>query len=251
MTATLLVVLAGYFGAVLALGWFGYLRTRTAADFMVAGRSLGALVGGATLAATQISAGTFVGTVGLHYMAGVCFAWVWPGAWLGWLRLSPEAAAVADVIAGVVFFVALMVPAAFFAERLLFAAPDIRRQLLLFGAILLGIWIILSQVHPAFQIAHPVIILLALGLPGGNTTAMLIAAFLIHGMQPGPMLYASRPDIIYGIFVAMLMSNVFLLVLTIMSIQLFLQLNRLPYTAFSAAIMIGAPCASSAPTKCT
>ncbi len=81
-------------------------------------------------------------------------------------------------------------------------------------------------------------ILLALGIPGGNTTAMLIAAFMIHGMQPGPMLFASRPDIIYGIFVAMLMSNVFLLILTIMSIQLFLQLNRLPYTAFSAAIMI-------------
>ena len=81
-------------------------------------------------------------------------------------------------------------------------------------------------------------ILLALGLPGGNATAMLIAAFMIHGMQPGPMLYASRPDIIYGIFVAMLMSNIFLLGLTIMSIKLFLQLNRLPYTAFSAAIMI-------------
>jgi putative tricarboxylic transport membrane protein len=61
-------------------------------------------------------------------------------------------------------------------------------------------------------------ILLALGIPGGNTTAM--------------------PDIIYGIFAAMLMSNIFLLILTIMSIQLFLQLNRLPYTAFSAAIMV-------------
>jgi putative tricarboxylic transport membrane protein len=34
------------------------------------------------------------------------------------------------------------------------------------------------------------------------------------------------------------MSNIFLLILTIMSIQLFLQLNRLPYTAFSAAIMV-------------
>jgi SSS family transporter len=81
----LLIVLLAYFAAVLTLGWFGYRRTRTAADFVVAGRTLGALVGGATLAATQISAGTFVGTVGLHYMAGVCFAWVWPGAWLGWI----------------------------------------------------------------------------------------------------------------------------------------------------------------------
>ena len=81
----LLIVLASYFAAVASLGYLGYRRTRTAADFIVAGRTLGAVVGGATLAATQISAGTFVGTVGLHYMAGVCFAWVWPGAWLGWI----------------------------------------------------------------------------------------------------------------------------------------------------------------------
>ena len=71
-------------GAVVTLAWLGYRRTRTEADFIVAGRSLGALLGGATLAATQISAGTFVGTVGLHYLAGVSFAWAWPGAWLGW-----------------------------------------------------------------------------------------------------------------------------------------------------------------------
>lgn len=85
MTLTFVAILAAYFGAVGLLGWLGYTRTRTSADFIVAGRTLGAVVGGATLAATQISAGTFVGTVGLHYTAGVCFAWVWPGAWLGWV----------------------------------------------------------------------------------------------------------------------------------------------------------------------
>lgn len=84
MTSAFWIVIVGYFAGVLTLGWLGYRRTRTAADFIVAGRSLGAVVGGATLAATQISAGTFVGTVGLHYMAGVDFVWVWPGAWLGW-----------------------------------------------------------------------------------------------------------------------------------------------------------------------
>ena len=81
-------------------------------------------------------------------------------------------------------------------------------------------------------------ILLSLGIPGSNTTAMLIAAFMIHGMQPGPMLLSTRPDIIYGIFVAMLMTNLLLLVLTILAIRLFLELNRLPYSVFSAAIMI-------------
>lgn len=67
-----------------------------------------------------------------------------------------------DVILGLVFFVALLVPAAFFAERLLFAEPDIQKQLAWFGAIMLVIWLVLAQVHPAFELAHPVIILLAL-----------------------------------------------------------------------------------------
>ncbi|MBQ35983.1 MAG: hypothetical protein CME04_06295 [Gemmatimonadaceae bacterium] len=67
-----------------------------------------------------------------------------------------------DIIVGLVFFVALLVPAAFFAERLLFAAPEVHKQLAWFAAILLTIWLILAQVHPAFELAHPVIVLLAL-----------------------------------------------------------------------------------------
>ena len=81
-------------------------------------------------------------------------------------------------------------------------------------------------------------ILLSLGLPGSNTTAMMIAAFMIHGLQPGPLLLSSRPDVVYGIFVAMLASNLFLLVLTSLAIRVFLELNRLPYSIFSAAILI-------------
>jgi putative tricarboxylic transport membrane protein len=61
---------------------------------------------------------------------------------------------------------------------------------------------------------------------------------MIHGLQPGPLLLGSRPDIVYGIFVAALASNVFLLGLTIVAIRLFLELNRLPYSVFSAAILI-------------
>ncbi|MGE5256579.1 MAG: tripartite tricarboxylate transporter permease [Hyphomicrobiales bacterium] len=81
-------------------------------------------------------------------------------------------------------------------------------------------------------------ILLSLGLPGSNTTAMMIAAFMIHGMQPGPLLLTQRPDIVYGIFVSMLLTNLLLLGLTILAIRMFLELNRMPYSIFSAAIMI-------------
>lgn len=82
-----------------------------------------------------------------------------------------------DVVVGIVFFVALLIPAAFFAERLLFAAPDIRRQLVLTGLITLAIWILLSQVHPAFQLAHPVIVLLAL--------MILVMAFFVISLVMG------------------------------------------------------------------
>ena len=74
-----------YFGAVIALAWFGYRRTRTAADFIVAGHRSAPWSAARRSPPRSISAGTFVGTVGLHYMAGVCFVWVWPGAWLGWV----------------------------------------------------------------------------------------------------------------------------------------------------------------------
>lgn len=84
-STTFLVVLVLYLGAVAVIGWRSYRLTRTEADFLIAGRSIGPWVGGAVLAATQISAGTFVGTLGRHYTTGVSWVWAWPGIWLGWL----------------------------------------------------------------------------------------------------------------------------------------------------------------------
>jgi len=53
--------------------------------FFLADRDVGWVAGSASLAATQMSAGTFVGTVGIHYATGISFIAVWPGIWLGWL----------------------------------------------------------------------------------------------------------------------------------------------------------------------
>ena len=69
-----------------------------------------------------------------------------------------------DVIRGIVFFLALVIPTAFFGERLLFASPDVRWQIAGFGGLLLVVWLLISQVHPAFDIAHPLMILLAFAI---------------------------------------------------------------------------------------
>lgn len=81
----LLIVTAGYLFIVLGVSVWGYFQTDTEDDFLAAGRSIGPWVGGAVLAATQISAGTFVGTLGRHYLTGVSWIWIWFGLWSGWV----------------------------------------------------------------------------------------------------------------------------------------------------------------------
>ena len=82
----LFIVVAGlYFTMVVGVSIWSALRTRTEEDFLAAGRSIGPWVGGGVLAATQISAGTFVGTLGRHYLTGVSWIWIWFGVWAGWL----------------------------------------------------------------------------------------------------------------------------------------------------------------------
>jgi SSS family transporter len=80
-----LAVVGAYLALVLGIGIWGYLQTDTEEEFLVAGRSIGPWVGGCVLAATQISAGTFVGTLGRHYFTGVSWIWIWFGVWAGWL----------------------------------------------------------------------------------------------------------------------------------------------------------------------
>ncbi len=81
---TLLIVTGVYFSIVLAVAVWGFFHTRNEEDFLAAGRTIGPWVGGAVLAATQISAGTLVGTLGRHYLTGVSWIWIWFGLWAGW-----------------------------------------------------------------------------------------------------------------------------------------------------------------------
>ncbi len=76
MNAPMAGVFLAYFVAVFAIGWISMRRTRDEADYWIAGGKLGWFTGGATLAATHTSAGTFVGTIGVMYRGGWSFGWV-------------------------------------------------------------------------------------------------------------------------------------------------------------------------------
>lgn len=69
---------------------------------------------------------------------------------------------------------------------------------------------------------------LALGIPGDASSAMLLGALLILGFVPGPVLFEQQPEIVGGIFLVYLASNVFLLIAGILLTPLFVYVLRIP-----------------------
>ena len=80
--------------------------------------------------------------------------------------------------------------------------------------------------------------LLALGIPGNLAAAMLIGAFLIHGIVPGPSVFQEHGQLIYGIFGAMLIANVLNLVIGQVGLRFFALLVSLPKTVIHPVIVV-------------
>jgi putative tricarboxylic transport membrane protein len=71
--------------------------------------------------------------------------------------------------------------------------------------------------------------MLALGIPTGPVTAVLMAALLIHGIPPGPTLVNDHPEVFWGFVASMYVGNVVLLLLNLPLVGLFVNLLRIPY----------------------
>ncbi|MGJ9494638.1 tripartite tricarboxylate transporter permease [Actinotignum sp. GS-2025a] len=71
---------------------------------------------------------------------------------------------------------------------------------------------------------------LALGVPGGTTTAVLLGAFVMYGIQPGPLLFENQPTLVWGLLTSFFIGNVILLILNLPMAPVFAQVLRLPYS---------------------
>jgi len=69
---------------------------------------------------------------------------------------------------------------------------------------------------------------LALGIPGNIVAALLIGAFMIHGVTPGPMMMEMHGHLIYAIFASMLMANIAHLIVGRIGIPIWAQVTRIP-----------------------
>src|SRR5699024_11429972 len=70
--------------------------------------------------------------------------------------------------------------------------------------------------------------MLTLGIPGDDVAALLMGAFLIHGLTPGPMIFYESTDIIYAIFAGFLITDIFLLVIARSGFKFFIKIASLP-----------------------
>ena len=80
--------------------------------------------------------------------------------------------------------------------------------------------------------------LLTLGIPGSASTAVLLAAFTLWGLTPGPLLMAQRPEFAWGLIASMYLGNVALLALNVFAIPLFVQMIKLPYRILAPAVIL-------------
>jgi putative tricarboxylic transport membrane protein len=71
--------------------------------------------------------------------------------------------------------------------------------------------------------------MLALGLPSGAVPAIMLAAMMIHGIAPGPLLIQERPELFWSVIASMYVGNVVLLILNLPLVGLFVNLLRIPY----------------------
>ena len=79
--------------------------------------------------------------------------------------------------------------------------------------------------------------LLTLGIPGSNTTAILLAALILWGFRPGPLLIQDNPTLFWGLVASMYIGNVMLLILNLPLVPLFAQILRVPYYVLYPAIL--------------
>lgn len=80
--------------------------------------------------------------------------------------------------------------------------------------------------------------LLSLGLPFAPPAALLLTAFITHGIQPGPALFTQHADVFWGLIASMYIGNVFLLIINLPMVGLFASLLRCPAKILMPIVMV-------------
>lgn len=79
--------------------------------------------------------------------------------------------------------------------------------------------------------------MLTLGVPGDGATAILMGAFMIHGLMPGPMLFQEQGNILYAIMLGLIIVNIFMYILGKGFTRFYANITRIPYELLACIIL--------------
>ncbi|WP_346243823.1 tripartite tricarboxylate transporter permease [Shouchella clausii] len=77
-----------------------------------------------------------------------------------------------------------------------------------------------------------------LGIPGDSVTAIILGALMVQGIQPGPLLFKEQPDQVYGLFLGLLIANLFMVALGLFGIRYFAKIVDVPKYVLSPIIFV-------------
>ena len=80
--------------------------------------------------------------------------------------------------------------------------------------------------------------LLALGLPGGALTAMMVGVFQMHDMQPGPLVFITSADLVWVVFAAMFFANLSIILIGFLETKTIINLLRIPFQFLAPMILL-------------
>lgn len=78
--------------------------------------------------------------------------------------------------------------------------------------------------------------LLSLGVPGSPTTAILIGALIMHGLQPGPRLFVTNPDVVYSLFASLFLACIVMLFVGLSFTPLWIKILELPMSTMAPVV---------------
>ncbi len=80
--------------------------------------------------------------------------------------------------------------------------------------------------------------MLALGIPGSPTAAVLLGGLLIWGLQPGPLLFVEQKDFVWGLIASMYLGNLVGLIVVLTTVPLFASILRIPFSIIAPVIVV-------------
>jgi putative tricarboxylic transport membrane protein len=80
--------------------------------------------------------------------------------------------------------------------------------------------------------------MLALGIPGSPTAAVLLGGLLIWGLQPGPLLFVEQKDFVWGLIASMYLGNLVGLIVVLSTVPLFASILRIPFSIIAPVIIV-------------